>query len=239
MPADTPPSTASVASNGSNGNHASTTPTTPTSPTITSTTPSNNTVSAAPPNNTRKRTPDEYTKNFDLNEISPLRTSSSSSSGASNGSRLANDKSELNAQRNNGITSTTTANSVLLPPVVLNMSRAPAPGATDATDAANDSDTCATDGTHLAGGRRNKFRGTYDDIVGRLDLSERARLPFVIVCALCVLLLAALIVVAIVWPRVPAYMRAPVCVEKECLAASAQVSGELSGGCAQLSAVRK
>lgn len=208
MPANTPPPTA-ASSNGSS-NASGSTPTTPTDATC----PAIAATAAVPLNNTRKRTPDEYTKNFDLNEISPLRTPSETATTATaNGSKPS--AASEGSKCNNGHT-TATATTVLLPPVVLNMSRSPA-----AVDGQPDVADSAT-----AGGKpRNKFRGTCDDIVGRLELGGRARRPFLVVCALCAVLLVALIVLACLWPRVPAYMRAPVCVEKECLAAGAQVSG--------------
>lgn len=164
---------------------------------------------AQPLNNTRKRTPDEYTKNFDLNEISPLHTSSGSSNGsggavASKGSN-ASDKSDLNAR-----------NGALLPPVVLQMRAADA-----GVDAAGP--TATVDATFLPGSKRNKFRGRYDELMGRLDLSERSRVPFAVLVALCAVLLIVVIVLVALWPRLPAYLRTPVCVERECLEASAQV----------------
>lgn len=66
----------------------------------------------------------------------------------------------------------------------------------------------------------------------KLDLSEKARLPFVCAVVLCFLLTILLIVLAVFWPRIPAYMRSPVCVDKECLDASAQVGTGGFLGCA-------
>lgn len=161
-----------------------------------------------PLNNTRKRTPDEYTKNFDLNEISPLRTSAAAST-SSNGSK-SDRVDAMAAPQRNGASHTA--------PVVLNMT-----GGAGGSGGGTNGDRSADD-TFQSGKQRRRFRGTYDELVGKLDLSERARLPFVLVIALCALLLATLIVLVAFWPRIPAYMRAPVCVDKECLDAAAQVS---------------
>lgn len=66
--------------------------------------------------------------------------------------------------------------------------------------------------------------GTYEEILGKLDLSEKARLPFVISVVLSVVLFVIVVLMIIFWPRIPDYMSAKVCVEKECLDASSQVN---------------
>lgn len=164
-------------------------------------------TTATPANNTRKRTPDEYTKNFDLNEISPLRTSTASTASSTHS--------------NDSQTTTRNGNAAHLssPPIVLNMTGPPGSGKHQ------DSPPEIDDETFMPGSKRsNKFRGTYEDILAKLDLSEKARLPFVCAIVLCILLTIVLIVMAVFWPRIPAYMRSPVCVDRECLDASAQVS---------------
>lgn len=70
----------------------------------------------------------------------------------------------------------------------------------------------------------SKLRGTYEAVLARLDITARARLPFLLVILLCVLLLIVVIAMCAFWPRIPYYMRADVCVDVECLDSSAQVS---------------
>ena len=66
--------------------------------------------------------------------------------------------------------------------------------------------------------------GTYEAVLTRLDISGKARLPFLTAISLCVLLLIVLIILIAFWPSIPYYMKADICVEKECLDASSQVS---------------
>lgn len=203
------------------------------------------THSAAPLNNTRKRTPDEYTRNFDLNEISPLQSPRSSASSAASGGSggSGSDRTALHAKQHNcgasnGGTIVPTASTVLLPPIVLNMGRPSA--AQQAADTTADMSTAAdataatmattvVDGTAAFNAtKRGRFSGQCDAVLSRLELGERARRPFVAVCALCALLAGVVIVMAVLWPRVPAWQRATVCVERECMEASAQVSVKYS-----------
>lgn len=187
-----------------------------------------NATTVVPLNNTRKRTPEEYTKNFDLNEISPLRAPSpldghpaahTNKLPTKNGNH--DSKGDLNAR--NGSSAGSTVSSLLLPaPVILNMT-------SSSSSAKKDDTQTVVDGTFLVDNKRNKFKGTYDDIVGRLDLSERARRPFCVVVVLCAMLLTTVIGMAVFWPRVPAYLWSPVCVDKECMDASVQVSSPLRG----------
>lgn len=207
---------ASVPSTTATPAAAANSPSTPT--TSSSSSSAASTVVVVPLNNTRKRTPDEYTKNFDLNEISPLRAPSPLEN---NGHHHNNDgsKGDLNARNGGSGGGSTASSSLLLPaPVVLNITSSKTKQHDDAPDV-ND--------TFLPGSKRNNFKGTYDDIVGRLDLSERARRPFCVAVLLCAALLATVIGMAVFWPRVPAYLWSPVCVEEECMDASAQVSESL------------
>jgi hypothetical protein len=57
----------------------------------------------------------------------------------------------------------------------------------------------------------------------RYEISKKSRLPFLILSVLCAVLLIAVIILAIVWPYIPSYMRSDVCVEQECFDASKQV----------------
>jgi hypothetical protein len=56
------------------------------------------------------------------------------------------------------------------------------------------------------------------------EISPKSRLPFLILSVLCFLLFITVIILAIVWPYIPSYMRSEVCIEPECFDASKQVS---------------
>lgn len=145
---------------------------------------------SASANNSKKRTPDQYTRNFDLNEISPLRKP------PTNG--------EMHPANEDGDAADDTKSQILI-----NM-------ATTAED------NTATDNS-IPSKSKNKLKGTYDAMLTRLDISEKARLPFLLIIGVCVFLLVVVIVLIAFWPRIPFYMRAEICVEKECMDSSSQV----------------
>lgn len=60
-------------------------------------------------------------------------------------------------------------------------------------------------------------------IYDRYEVSKKSRLPFLILSVLCAILLLTIIILAIVWPYIPSYMRSDVCIEPECFDASKQV----------------
>ncbi|KAJ6637056.1 Protein gone early, partial [Pseudolycoriella hygida] len=63
----------------------------------------------------------------------------------------------------------------------------------------------------------------YEAVWTKLDISQKARLPFLIINALCVVLLVILAIMVGLWPNIPNYMREDVCVEKECMESSSQI----------------
>lgn len=65
--------------------------------------------------------------------------------------------------------------------------------------------------------------GTYEAVLTHLDISRKARIPFLITTVLCALLLVVLIVMIALWPRIPFYMKADVCADRECMESSSQV----------------
>lgn len=145
---------------------------------------------SASANNSKKRTPDQYTRNFDLNEISPLRkppTNGDMHPADENGEAGDDKKSQILINMN------TTAE-----------------------------DNTTTDNS-IPAKSKNKLKGTYDAILTRLDISDKARLPFLLTIGLCVFLLVVIIVLIAFWPRTPFYMRAEICVDKECMDSSSQV----------------
>lgn len=143
---------------------------------------------------TKKRTPDQYTRNFDLNEISPLRgDDGSNKNGETNGHRLLiNDQPhQFNIQ-------------------VID---------------ADDPDGAGAHHQPMSSSKsKNKLKGTYHSILTNLQISEKARLPFLLTIGLAAILLLAIIIMIAFWPRIPYYMKANICVDKECLQASSQVS---------------
>lgn len=151
----------------------------------------------------KKRTPDQYTKNFDLNEIKPLK----------NDNESTYECNEQDLSRLNGGGSDGKGSMQKLEQVNLNMS------GTMAVD--------GNDRTFLSNNRKEKnmLRGTYESVLSRLDISEKAKLPFLLANSLCAILLIILVVLIAFWPRIPYYMKASVCVDKECMDSSAQVSG--------------
>jgi hypothetical protein len=60
-------------------------------------------------------------------------------------------------------------------------------------------------------------------VYARFDVSKKSRMPFLVLSVLCILLFLIVIVLAIVWPYIPSYMRSEVCMEQECFDASKQV----------------
>jgi hypothetical protein len=66
--------------------------------------------------------------------------------------------------------------------------------------------------------------GAYGRLLARYDITKKAENPFLLLTILCLLLAIVLIVLVCLFPRVPSYMRAEVCIESECLEASKQVS---------------
>lgn len=144
----------------------------------------------------KKRTPDQYTKNFDLNEIKPLNNDSILPYSEEETSRL-NGGADDSIQK--------------LEQVNLNLSGA---SAVDGNDRALLPDNRT---------ERNFIKGTYESMLSRLDISQKAKLPFLIAVSLCAIFLIILIVLISFWPRIPYYMKADICVDKECIDASAQV----------------
>ncbi|KAG5684597.1 hypothetical protein PVAND_013822 [Polypedilum vanderplanki] len=62
-------------------------------------------------------------------------------------------------------------------------------------------------------------------ICERYEISKKSRLPFLILSVLCFILLLTVIILAIVWPYIPSYMRSDVCIDQECFDASKQIVG--------------
>lgn len=144
---------------------------------------------------TKKRTPDQYTRNFDLNEINPLRGAGEDDDGGGvtiikNGVNNADHRSSIH------IIETDDQHGTAMPPP-------PAPILTSRST--------------------NKLKGTYYSILTNLHINEKARMPFMLTIGLAAILLLIIIVMIAFWPRIPYYMKANICVDKECMQASSQV----------------
>lgn len=71
---------------------------------------------------------------------------------------------------------------------------------------------------------RNHPRRALQAIYSHYEISKKSRLPFIVLSAACFILFLIVIILAIVWPYIPSYMRADVCIEEECFEATKQVS---------------
>ncbi|XP_062538314.1 protein gone early [Armigeres subalbatus] len=75
----------------------------------------------------------------------------------------------------------------------------------------------------VKGSKKNVFRASYDHVMTTFDITKKAERPFIGLILVTVLLLLVLIVLAILWPRLPGYLTKEVCLEAECLEASKQI----------------
>lgn len=71
---------------------------------------------------------------------------------------------------------------------------------------------------------QNHPRRALEAVYSHYEVSKKSRIPFLVLSAACLILLLIVIILAIVWPYIPSYMRADVCIESECFDASKQVS---------------
>lgn len=71
--------------------------------------------------------------------------------------------------------------------------------------------------------KQNHPRRALEAVYSHYDVSKKSRLPFLILSVACFILLLIVIILAIVWPYIPSYMLADVCIEEECFDASKQV----------------
>lgn len=71
---------------------------------------------------------------------------------------------------------------------------------------------------------QNHPRRLLEAVYARYEISKKSRIPFIVLSAACLMLLLIVIILAIVWPYIPSYMRADVCIDPECFDASKQVS---------------
>lgn len=72
--------------------------------------------------------------------------------------------------------------------------------------------------------KQNHPRRALEAVYSHYEISKKSRIPFLVLSAACLILFLVVIILAIVWPYIPSYMRADVCTEEECFDASKQVS---------------
>lgn len=70
---------------------------------------------------------------------------------------------------------------------------------------------------------QNHPRRALQAIYSHYDVSKKSRIPFLVLSVASLVLFLIVIILAIVWPYIPSYMRADVCIEPECFDASKQV----------------
>jgi hypothetical protein len=72
--------------------------------------------------------------------------------------------------------------------------------------------------------KQSPTRRILDRIYTRYDISKKSKIPFLVLSATCLFFLLIIIILAIIWPYIPSYMRADVCTDPECFDVSKQVS---------------
>lgn len=71
--------------------------------------------------------------------------------------------------------------------------------------------------------KQNHPRRALEAVYARYDVSKKSRIPFLALSVACLILFLIVVILAIVWPYIPSYMRADVCIDEECFDASKQV----------------
>ncbi|XP_063704868.1 protein gone early [Culicoides brevitarsis] len=71
--------------------------------------------------------------------------------------------------------------------------------------------------------KKNRFIGTYDDVLKGLELTQKSRSTFIALIVVILLLLLTIIILSILWPSIPSYLKYPVCNSKACLETSLQI----------------
>uniref|UniRef100_A0A336N4G1 CSON011337 protein n=1 Tax=Culicoides sonorensis TaxID=179676 RepID=A0A336N4G1_CULSO len=71
--------------------------------------------------------------------------------------------------------------------------------------------------------KKNIFIGSYEDALKNLELTKKSRSTFIVLLCIIFLLLLTIIILSILWPSIPSYLKYPVCNSKECLEASLQL----------------
>jgi len=72
--------------------------------------------------------------------------------------------------------------------------------------------------------KKNITKRILDRVYSRYDVSQKSRFPFLLLSALCLLFFILALLLLIIWPYIPSYLRADVCTDPECFDVSKQVS---------------
>jgi hypothetical protein len=72
--------------------------------------------------------------------------------------------------------------------------------------------------------KESRPRQALNAVYNRYEISKKSRVPFLVLSIVSVVLFLIVLILAIVWPYIPSYMRADVCIDSECFDASKQVS---------------
>lgn len=75
--------------------------------------------------------------------------------------------------------------------------------------------------------RQSHPKRALESVYTHFEISKKSRIPFLVLSVACFILLLIVIILAIVWPYIPSYMRDDVCIEEQCFDASKQVSRTL------------
>lgn len=67
------------------------------------------------------------------------------------------------------------------------------------------------------------FKGSYEDALRNLELTQKSRSTFIALLVIILLLLLTIIILSILWPSIPSYLKYPVCNNKACLETSLQI----------------
>lgn len=71
--------------------------------------------------------------------------------------------------------------------------------------------------------KQNHPRRALEAVYTHYEISKKSRIPFIVLSVACFILLLIVVILAIVWPYIPSYMRADVCIDEECFDAAKQV----------------
>lgn len=77
--------------------------------------------------------------------------------------------------------------------------------------------------------RQSHPKRALESVYTHFEISKKSRIPFLVLSVACFILLLIVIILAIVWPYIPSYMRDDVCIEEQCFDASKQVSLAFNG----------
>lgn len=75
--------------------------------------------------------------------------------------------------------------------------------------------------------QRGVVKRMLDRVYSRYDVSQKSRAPFLLLSALCLLFFIIALLLLIIWPYIPSYLRADVCTDPECFDVSKQVSWDI------------